>query len=124
MYLIQLQNECFSYFIDAQIVPFAPSPIVSQILLSRFAVLGLNLFKLLHELKVNGSDCGVQLEGGGRYGITLWDLDIDGDEKVAEELNVEELAPSGAEIEHELVKDLLIDTYSQQFKGIVVAQPQ
>ena len=41
-------------------------------------------------------------------GFSLRQLDVNGDEEVAEEFDVQELAPGGAQIEHELIEDLLV----------------
>lgn len=55
--------------------------------------------------------------------FSLGELHVYGDKKVGEEFDVEELAPSGAEVEHKLVEYFLVYSHSQQLEGIVVAQP-
>lgn len=124
VYLIELQDKGLSDFINPEVVPLAPGPIVPQILLPILAVGGLNLLKLLHELQVDGADVAGLPEVRLLQRVALGQLDVDGDEEVAEELDVQELAPGGAQVEHELIEDLLVYLHAQEFEGVVVGQLQ
>lgn len=50
MQLIQLQDEPLAYFIDSEVVPLAPGPVISELFLLGLVVLRFDILELLHEL--------------------------------------------------------------------------
>ena len=44
--------------------------------------------------------------------MALGELEVEGDEKIAEEFNIEKLTPGGAEIEHKFIEHFFIDSHA------------
>lgn len=94
--LVQLENKPFTCLIDPQVVPLAPSPVVTQLLPPDLGVRALDFLELLHELEINGGNLIGAFEPGAFDGFALRYLDIEPDEEVGKKLHIQKLAPSVA----------------------------
>ena len=106
--LVQLQNQSLSDFINSQVVPFAPSTIVPQFLLSSTVIVVLKSLELFHKFNFHGSYFRSFFELRLFQRLTFRNLNVNSKQKVSEELNVQKLAPSRTQIKHELRKHFLV----------------